>query len=403
MSLFAPSVKMKFRNPFLEVGQLPVIRGARILDQVREEFVGDLLWEDGKILAVGEAPPAAEEMDGRGLTLSPGLIDAHSHLAVFSEPWIWANLDGNEFSDPVTPHLRAIDALNPLDPALPDVLAAGITTVYTGPGSANLIGGTGLAVKLTGRTPEEMALPGSEGMKFALGENPKRVYGEDRKRFPYTRMGSAAGIREALLRSRDYLERKAEAEKEGKAFERDLRWEALGRVLRREIPARIHAHRADDILTALRLAEEFDFRLVVEHATEGYLVADVLAERDVPCTVGPILLGREKWELFRVRTDNAARLAAAGVRVAIQSDGGGETRFLPLHAAVAARDGLGREAALRAITREAAGILGLSDRLGTLEPGKDADFVLWEGHPLAVESRVRAVYIGGRRVFGSVD
>jgi imidazolonepropionase-like amidohydrolase len=321
----------------------------------------------------------------------PGMIDAHSHLGVLGEPWIWSHDDVNELVDPVTPHLRAVDSLNPDDVAIKEVVAAGITTVYTGPGSGNVIGGTGMAIKLRGATADEMVIPNTEGMKMALGENPKRVYGRDQKKAPATRMGNAGLIRESLVKAENYLQKKSEGE-------RDIRLEALSRVLARELKARIHAHRADDILTALRIGEEFNLDVVIEHATEGYKVAEVLAEKQVPCVVGPLLMGRSKAELQEVNIRNAALLAEAGVKIAIQTDATSETRWLPIEVGVAVREGLPEEEGFRAVTINAAAIIGLEDRLGSIEPGKDADLALFDGHPFETRSRCRMVLIDGEIV-----
>lgn len=287
---------------------------------------GVVLISNGKIKAVGKDIPVPEDaqvFDAKGKFVTPGLIDSHSHLAVFGEPSVWANSDGNEVTDPITPQLRGIDALNPRDPAIADVLTGGVTTVYTGPGSANLIGGTGFVMKLRGRTVDEMVIPGTEAMKMALGENPKRVYGEAQKRAPNTRMGNAGVLRDALVKAQNYMAKMEKAKEKEKSDEnsappeRDLKMEALARVLRREIKARIHAHRADDIMTAIRITEEFNLDYVIEHCTEGYKIADVLAAKKVRATVGPLLMSRSKMEFLDVSLANFGILAKAGVIVAI--------------------------------------------------------------------------------------
>lgn len=373
---------------------------------------GTILVEGGRIKEVGPnvaVPKDAKVTDATGKTVTPGLIDAHSHLAVFGEPSVWANADGNEMTNPITPQLRAIDALNPQDPAIRDVLSGGVTTVYTGPGSANIIGGTGIAIKLRGKTAEEMVIPGTEGMKMALGENPKRVYGEMKKQYPATRMANAAALREALVNAHNYtkkLEKSREKRekdngKDGNSKEpdRDLKMEALARVLKREIKARIHAHRLDDIMTAIRIAEEFDLDFVIEHATEGYLIADILARKEVPCTVGPLLMSRAKMELLQVSLANPGILAKAGVKVAIQCDTTTNTRWLALHAGIAVREGMPEDAAWRSITINPAEILGIDSRLGSIEPGKDADLVIWSGHPFETLTVAEKVFIEGELVF----
>ncbi|MGI6035348.1 MAG: amidohydrolase [Limnochordia bacterium] len=373
---------------------LAIING-RVMTITRGELEpGVVLIEGKKIKAVGQdlsIPPEAQVIDASGWYVMPGMIDAHSHLGVLGEPWIWSHDDVNELVDPVTPHLRAIDSLNPDDVAFKEVVAAGITTVYTGPGSGNVVGGTGIAIKLRGVSADEMVIPNTEGMKMALGENPKRVYGRDQKKSPATRMGNAGLLRESLVKAENYLNKKPDGE-------RDIRLEALSRVLTRQLKARIHAHRADDILTALRIGEEFGLDVVIEHATEGYKVADILAEKQVPCVVGPMLMGRSKAELQEVNIRNAALLVEAGVKIAIQTDATSETRWLPIEVGVAIREGLPEEEAFRAVTINPATIIGVQDRLGSIEPGKDADLALFDGHPFEVRSCCRMVLIDGEIV-----
>ncbi len=362
---------------------------------------GTILVEDGKIKAVGpdvSVPEGAEVIDASGMWVTPGFIDAHSHIGLFGEPAVRATRDGNEVTDPITPQLRGIDSLNPDDPSFADALGGGVTALYTGPGSANVIGGTGLVIKLAGRTAEEMALPGTEGMKMALGENPKRVYGEGKSKAPATRMAIAALLRDALVKAQNYMNKWDQAESEGKKPERDLRWEALAKVLRREMKARIHAHRADDIMTAIRIAEEFNLDLVVEHATEGYKIADILAEKGVPCVVGPLLMSRSKMELKDVTLRNPGILARAGVKVAIQCDTASNTRWLALHAGLAVREGMPEEEALRAITINPAEILGVADRMGSIEPGKDADLAIFDGHPFMTYTKCMYTLVNGKVV-----
>lgn len=366
-----------------------------------------ILIEGGKIVGVGPdlpVPAEARVIDASGYLVTPGLIDAHSHLAVFSEPEVWANKDGNEKTGPVQPHLRGLDSFNPADPAIPDVVRAGITTVFSGPGSANVVGGLGAAYKLRGRTAEEMLIPGTEALKMALGENPKGVY-KDRAGGPGTRMGNAGVLREALVKAANYLgaieraHHECEPGKRPKLPDRDLKLEILGKALRRELKVRIHAHRADDILTAIRISEEFGgLDLVIEHATEGYLVADFLASKGIPCVVGPLLLERHKMELQKVNLRNPALLARAGVKIALQADSMSGTQWLPIDVGLAIREGLPEDEALRAVTINAAEILGLQHRLGSIEAGKDADLVIWSGDPFDVDGRACLVFIDGEIV-----
>ncbi|HHY17545.1 MAG TPA: amidohydrolase [Firmicutes bacterium] len=364
---------------------------------------GAVLIKKGKIEAVGEnisIPEGTQVIDAKGKVVTPGLIDCHSHLGVFGEPLIWANSDGNEFSDPVTPQVRGIDSLNPQDISIPDVVAGGVTTVYSGPGSANVIGGTGFAMKLRGKTVDEMVIPGTEAMKMALGENPKRCYGQDKKVMPYTRMGSAAVLRNALTQARNYIKK---AEREGDKLEVDLKMEALARVVKREIKARIHSHRADDILTAVRVAEEFNLDFIIEHATEGHLIADVLAKKGVRCTIGPTLLGKLKMEVANITLKNPGILARSGVKIALQCDDFGNTKWLPLHAGIAVREGMPEDEAFRAVTITPAEFIGISDRLGSIEQGKDADLVIWSGHPFNSMTATEKVFIEGNLAYERKD
>jgi imidazolonepropionase-like amidohydrolase len=377
---------------------------------------GTVLVEGGRIIAVGEdieIPEDAEIYDATDKVVTPGLIDAHCHVGVFPDGIGWEYSDGNEMTDPITPHLRALDAVHPDDPAFKELVAAGVTTVLTGPGSGNLIGGQWVCLKTPPKpSVEQMVLLEPAGMKMALGENPKRVYGEQKKA-PSTRMGNAATLRAALVDAQNYMakwkrydedlaayEAKVEAgDEEAKPPqqpERDLKLEALARVLRREMKARVHAHRADDMLTAIRIAEEFDLDLTLEHATEGYKIADVLAAKGIPVTAGPILFSRVKYELKDMTPKNPGLMAKAGVKVAIQTDEMSAVKYLPINAALAVREGMPEEEALKAITIYPAQVIGVSDRVGSLEPGKDADVVVFAGHPFDYRSVVELVLVDGQ-------
>jgi imidazolonepropionase-like amidohydrolase len=298
--------------------------------------------------------------------------------------------------------------------AWPELVAAGVTCVFTGPGSGNIVCGQSLCVKTVPRpSVEQMVVLNPAGMKMALGENPRRVYG-DQKKIPSTRMGNAAALRTALVEAQNYLEQWRRYEEEAVSYkrkqeagekadppkppERNLKLEALGRVLRRELKARIHAHRADDMLTAIRIAEEFGFDLAIEHATEGYKIADILAEKKVPVVVGPILFSRVKYELRGMTPRNPGVLARAGVKVAIQTDESSATRYLAINAALAVREGMPEEDALRAITINAAEIIGVADRVGSLEVGKDADVVVFSGPPFDYRTVAELVLVDGEVV-----
>jgi len=383
-------------------GRLAIV-GGRVIPVAGAPFEdGVVLIADGRIEAAGRdlrVPEGVERVDAAGKVVLPGLVDAHVHLGVHEEGDGWAGQDTNELTDPVTPHVRALDAINPADLGFADAVAGGVLTVNVNPGSGNPIGGQTAAVRSAGRSVDEMVLRAPSGMKSALGENPKRVYGE-KKQFPSTRLGTAAAIRDAFVKTANYL---AKRDHDGdEPAERDLRWEALGLVLAGEIPWRQHCHRADDIATALRLADEFGYRLVIDHGTEAVLLADRLAERGVPVLIGPLLTSRSKVELRNRSLANPARLAAAGVELGIITD----HPVVPIHllhvqAALAVREGLDPAAALRAVTLTPARVLGLDDRLGSLEPGKHATLCIWSGDPLDARSRVESAWIEGRQVYST--
>lgn len=392
-----------------------VIRGGTIItpDKVIEE--GSVLINEGKIAQVGKdiaVPAGAKVVEAGGKFIIPGMIDAHCHTGVFADGVGWEKSDGNEMTDPITPHLRAIDAIHPDDMAFKDLREAGVTTINTGPGSANVIGGQTAVIKTWGKTVDEMLVCAPVAMKMALGENPKRVYGEQKKT-PSTRMGNAGVLREWLMKAQDYQQKRERYEqqladykankgngKEPEPPERNLRLQALGRVLKKEIPAHVHAHRADDMLTALRIAAEFDFRVIFIHATEGYKVAGILAEKGIPCVVGPILFSRTKYELRGMNPKNPAILSEAGVKVAIQTDQMSAVKYILFDAALAVREGMDEQEAIKAITIYPAEILGIANRVGSLEERKDADIVIMSGPPLDVkDSRVERVFIAGRQVY----
>ncbi len=363
---------------------------------------GVVLVQDGKIEAVGqvEVPAGAEIIDARGGWVLPGFIDAHTHLGVCEETYRIEGDDTNEMTDPVTPHVRALDAVNPEDEGLRDAAAGGITAVFTTPGSGNVIGGTGLVIKTTGKVVDKMVLRDPAGLKAAFGENPKRVYGEEKK-MPMTRMGTAALMRESFVKAQNYMEGLAKGKEDPEEMpERDLKLEVLGQVLRKEIPLRAHAHRADDIMTAVRIAREFDLDLVIEHCTEGHKVAEELAEAGIPAVVGPSLSNRAKVELKDISFKTPGVLAEAGVKVALMTDHPvTPVQYLPICAGLAVREGMSQEDALKALTVNAAEILGVENRVGSLAPGKDADVVIWSGNPIEVMSRPLWVMIDGKVVF----
>jgi imidazolonepropionase-like amidohydrolase len=392
-----------------------VLQGARVIPVAGPEIArGVIVVRNGKIEAVGpmdslRTPSGARVEDVGGKVIIPGVVDTHSHVGIYPRPAVQANQDGNEMTGPMQPALRAIDAIDPSDPGIRMALAGGVTTANIMPGSGNVMGGQTAYVKLRGDTVEEMVIPGTiGGMKMANGENPKRVYGS-RTQMPTTRMGTAALAREIFVRAQEYERsraRKQEATDTGSGGkgesppERDLGMEPLVEVLRGERIVQHHTHRADDILTVLRLAREFGFRVVVQHGTEAYKVAGVLAREKVPVSLIIIDAPGGKHEAADYNPENAAILEKAGVKVAIHTDDFvNPSRFLLREAALAVRGGMSREGALRALTLNAAEMLDLGGRIGSIEPGKDADLAVLSGDPFSVETRVLATYIEGEKVF----
>jgi imidazolonepropionase-like amidohydrolase len=387
------------------------IVGGRVVPVTAEPIdEATILIRDGKIAAIGsglDIPADARVVDASGHWVLPGFIEAHGHVGVHEEGEGWAGSDSNELTEPVTAHVRALDAINPADLGFRDAISGGVLAVNVNPGSGNPIGGQTAALKCWGRTVDEMVLRAPAGMKSALGENPKRVYGE-RKQSPSTRLGTAAVIRGALVDAANYLARIAAEERKSdtdrKPIDRDLKLEALGKVLRREIPWRQHCHRADDIATALRLAAEFGYDLVIDHGTEAHLLADILAAKDIPVIIGPLFTSRSKVELRNRSLANPGKLAAAGVTIAITTDHPVvPINFLAHQAALSVKHGLDRDTALRALTINPARIVGIEDRLGSIEPGKDADLVIWSGDPLDVLSRVTRALIDGEEIYRYED
>lgn len=363
---------------------------------------GVILIEDGRIKAIGEdleIPEEAEVYDYGEKTILPGLIDAHTHLGIGEEGIGWEGKDYNEMTSPVTPELRAIDAINPADLGLEDARKSGITSVMIAPGSANVIGGECLAMKTNGKYVDDMIIKNPVGIKAAFGENPKRVYGEQKKS-PSTRMAVAAEMRKAFMETEDYLKNKASKENDDDgSFKRDIQLESLARVIEGELPLKTHAHRADDIMTALRIADEFAIDITIEHCTEGHKIAERLAEAGVPAIVGPSLTTRSKVEVKDRDFKTAAVLAEAGVKVALMSDHPViPVDNLMVYAALAVKAGLARDEAYKSVTINPAEILGIEDRVGSLDTGKDADLVVYEGDPLDIAAKVEAVYISGEKI-----
>lgn len=380
------------------------ITRARILPVVTDEIVdGTLLIENGRIAALGSEVLVLDDarvIDAGGRWLLPGFLEAHGHVGIHEEGVGVEGSDSNEMTGPVMAGVRAIDAIDIDDEGFRDALRGGITSVVVKPGSGNPIGGRTVAMKTWGgRTIDEQLISDAVSVKSALGENPKRVYAA-KNQTPSTRLGTAYVIRQAFEDARHYAAARAEAALESKPFKRDLALETLAAVLDGDLIWDQHVHRHDDIATALRLADEFGLRLVINHGTEGHKVADVLAERGIPVIFGPMFTSRSKVELKDRAIANLAALARAGVLVAITTDHPVvPIDFLVHQASLAVKEGLPRQVALEALTINPARMLGLDGRIGALAPGLDGDAVLWSGDPLDVNSRAERVVIGGAEVY----
>ena len=373
---------------------MKAIINGKILTMEKEDFeIGSILLNDeGKIEAVGifDLPDNCEIIDAKGKYVLPGFVDAHTHLGIYEEIYPEGD-DTNEMSEPVTPQLRAVDGINIHDIGFNDALKGGVTTVMIAPGSANVVGGTVCIMKTAGKSFNSRLLKDSAGMKVAFGENPKDVYGSDNK-MPYTRMGIAALLRETLVGGQNYSKDK-EAEK-------DLGKDEINRVLRNKMPLRAHAHRADDILTALRIAQEFNLKIIIEHGTEAHLTIEELKERDVPVCMGPLLISRAKVELKEKSFKNPGLLQRSGIKVALITDHP-ETPidYAVLNAILSVKEGMDPKEALKALTINPAEIMGIEDRTGSIAPGKDGDIVIWNGDPLNIMSKVDLVMIEGNVVY----
>ncbi|MDR0898311.1 MAG: amidohydrolase [Oscillospiraceae bacterium] len=375
-----------------------LLRNGKLLTMGEKDYLdgGDLLIDGGKIIAVGTdlSAPGAQVIDAKGCYVLPGIIDAHCHIGMWEDGMGQEGSDGNEATAPVTAEMRAIDGINPFDPCWQEALEAGVTTAVTGPGSANVIGGQFVAMKTTPGSVEARIVKEPLALKTAFGENPKRVYGSQKKS-PGTRMATAAIFRQAMLDGLSYA-KKMNAADEDKRPERSLAKEMLALAATGQILVKAHAHRADDILTALRLRDEFGLNMTLEHCTEGYLIPEALKAANLPIILGPLLSERSKIELKNLTFKAPAILHKAGVRFALMTDHPViPLQYLFLSAALAVREGLPEREALKAITLNGAWATGLSDRLGSLEVGKDADFALYDGHPLDARIAPRQVYVNG--------
>ena len=380
-----------------------LLKNGNVMTMAGPAFVGDVAIENGKIVAVGQSLSYsdAEVRDVTGMTVMPGIVDPHCLIGMWEDAMGFEGADGNECTNPITPELRAIDAINPYDRCFEEAAAGGVTTCVTGPGSANVIGGQFVAIKTYGDSVEDMVLRFPVAVKAAFGENPKRVY-NGKNQTPSTRMATAALMRKALIEAQEYNEKleKGKADPE-KMPERNLGKEILARVIRRELPMKIHAHRADDILTAIRICREFKLRYTLDHCTEGYLITDKLKEAlGEDCEgiiVGPLLTDRSKIELKNLSFKAPKVLEQAGIEYAMMTDHPvTPEQYLPICTAVAVREGASEEGALKAITINAAKITGIADRVGSIEVGKDADIAVFSGHPFDFRSRCVLTLVNGK-------
>ena len=389
------------------------IKNAKILTMTGVDYeLGFICCKDGKITDIGnmDSMPKTGDtdilIDAKGLILMPGLVDSHCHVGMMEDSVGFEGDDVNEMTDPVTPNLRAIDGVYHADRAFVEARQNGVTTVITGPGSANVIGGQFAALKTYGRTVDEMVIKAPCAMKIAFGENPKAVYHEKHVA-PTTRMATAAVLREQLYKAKEYLEALNEYQnnkEENDKPEWDMRLDALIPVIKGELVVKAHVHRADDILTAIRIAKEFNLDMTLDHCTEGWLIPDIIKEYGYDVILGPTLTDRSKIELRNQSLSAPGILSRAGVNVSIMSDHPEvPTQHLMLCAAIAAREGMTQEDALKAITINAAKSVRLNDRIGSLEVGKDADMVLYTSHPFDYMSKVKMTFINGQLIYENIE
>lgn len=383
-----------------------LIKNGKIHTMTGEIYVNDcILINNGKIEKIAKKIDVSNEdlqvIDAKGGWVMPGFIDAHCHIGIMEEGIKFEGMDLNEYSSAITPHLRAIDGINPRDRAFKSAIETGITTVMTGMGSSNPIGGQFAIIKTYGKSVDEMLVKAPAALKIAFGENPKSIFGKKGK-MPITRMGTVALIRETLYKARNYKNRKEQALREGKVFDIDIKMESIMPVLNGEIPLKAHAHRSDDILTAIRIAKEFEVKLTIDHGTEANLVINYIKESGFPVIAGPNMNFRGKVETQNRSFDTAKILQESGILYAIITDHPVvPIEFLPLSAALAVKNGLQEEEALKAITINAAKILGIDNRVGTLEEGKDADICIYNDNPLNIISKNMYTIISGNIVYDS--
>lgn len=382
---------------------LTLIKNARVLTMEsasEKPQLKNVLIRDGKISSLSTREAKADlVIDAKGNLLLPGFIDAHCHLGLWEDAIGFEGADGNEMTNPTTPALRAIDAINPMDRTFEDARSGGVLAVATGPGSANCIGGTFAVIKTVGNRVDEMIVKDPLAMKIAFGENPKRVYGEAKKS-PMTRMAIASIIRDTLYKAKEYQQKRRSPEPP--AFNLDM--EALLPVLEKKIPLKAHTHRVDDMFTAMRIAKEFGVHLTLDHVTEGHMIAKEIAAEKIDCIVGPSFGDRSKFELKNKSFETAAVLSQAGVRIAIMTDHPViPIEHLNMCGQYAVKAGMDHYEALKALTIYPAQILGVASRIGSIKKGKDADVVLWNDDPLNINSQVLFSMVDGNIVYRSDD
>jgi len=384
-----------------------LIKGGKVLTMNSISFqASSVLIDNGKIIEVGEnidIKDDAQVIDAKGCWVLPGLIDAHCHIGIMEENVGFEGRDVNEASDPITPHMRAIDGINPLDSSFYDARKAGITTVMTGPGSANVIGGQFVVMKTSGNCVDDMIIKEPAAMKISFGENPKKIY-NGKNKTPMTRMGIAALLRDTIIRTKNYQNKKIKALNNNENFEIDIKMEAMIPVLKKEIPLKAHVHRADDILTAIRIAKEFNLDITLDHCTEGILIIDKVRNSMAPVLIGPVMTSKSKIEIKNKSIATPGELNRAGIKIAIITDHPvTPIGYLSICAGLAVKEGLGMIDALKAITINAAEILGISDRKGSIQKGKDADIAIFDGNPLDMYTNTVYTIIDGNVVYNKYE
>ena len=371
-----------------------LFKNATIYTMEQDPFVGDFKIDKGVFTQIGKdltAGVGEDVQDLNGLYVFPGLVESHCHLGMEETAIRFEGDDVNEITDPITPNMRGIDGCNPMDETVELALKGGVTTVAAGPGSANVIGGTFFAYKTVGNCIDEMSIQNPLAMKAAFGENPKRCY-KDKK--IDTRMQISALLRETLAKTKEYMEKK----EAGKEVAYDQKLEAMIPVVKREIPLKCHAHRADDILTVIRIAKEYDIKVTLDHVTDARCIIPQIKESGFPCICGPALTHKSKFELANMSFETPNELYKAGILFSIITDSPVvPQQYLSLSAALAAKAGLPEYEAIKAITINPAKILGLDNRLGSIKEGKDADFVICTKNILDTTNEIKAVYVDGKK------